>query len=200
MKQAEKPLLIGLTGSIASGKSLAAKWFADHGYYVISSDLIGHEFLSEPEIKEILVDRFGKDIMVSGEIDRKKLGEIIFSDPAERKFLNELLHPLILQRIQKLIDDSSRNVIIIEIPLLFEEKLNDHYDIILNISAEKEIRKKRLKERDELSSVEIENRIASQMTDEVKIAGADITVFNNGSIAELFDKLKEVEKELQKRK
>ena len=153
-----------------------------------------------PEIKKILVDRFGKDIIVSGDIDRKKLGKIIFSDTAERKFLNELIHPLILKRIQKLIDDSSRKIIIIEIPLLFEVKLNDHYDIIINISAEEEIRKRRLKERDNLSSVEIENRIASQMADEVKIAGADITVFNNGSIAELFDKLKELDKELKKTK
>jgi dephospho-CoA kinase len=198
MKPAERPLLIGLTGSIASGKSKAAEWFSEQGYLVLSSDRIGHELLQIPEIKERLISRYGSVIIESGKIDRKKLGRIIFSDPDEREYSNDLLHPEILKKVQEQVDSSEEDFIVIEIPLLFEKKLKDCFDVVLNITADMKVRKKRIRDRNSLSDSEIEDRVRSQMPDDQKIAEADLNIFNNGTITELSDELKKITEKLEK--
>jgi len=86
MKPADKQLLVALTGSIASGKSLAAAWFKANNYQVISTDQIGHDMLKKDQVKLILHNRYDDKVFVNEEIDRKKLGKIIFSDPSEENF------------------------------------------------------------------------------------------------------------------
>ncbi len=193
MKLAERPLLVALTGSIASGKSLVSEWFRKRKYQVISSDKIGHEVLQDSQVKEILRDRYGNRIINAGIIDRKQLGSIIFADPREKDFLNNLTHPLILERLQKIIDTSLEEIIIFEIPLLFENNLETCFDLIITVSASVELRRGRIIERDLLSSTEAELRIGSQMEDELKVQNADISIENNSSIEDLYRQLEKVD-------
>jgi dephospho-CoA kinase len=114
--------IIGLTGPIASGKTLAAKVFKEKGAKIIDADDIGHELLKNKEIEEKIIKAFGEDILKKGQVDRKVLGQIVFSDPLKLHKLNSLLHPLIIEKIKAEVEKSSRKIIVIDaaLPNLFE--------------------------------------------------------------------------------
>ncbi|MBW6516400.1 MAG: dephospho-CoA kinase [Candidatus Cloacimonetes bacterium] len=181
--------VIGISGSVGSGKSLAVEWFKKQGFITVSSDIVGHDLLLKEKVKERVVEVFGKEILLDGQIDRKKLGDIVFDDPEKLKILNSILHPLIIAQIQDLINSSSTEVIVFEVPLLFETGIEGMFDLIINISASHEVRLQRLVERDKLSAAEIEQRFRSQFSDETKRELADITVENNCRKECLFNQL-----------
>lgn len=192
MRQHNRPFLIGLTGGIASGKSLVCSYLEHKGYHVIYTDLLTHQVLEFDSVKNQLIAKFGKFILEENKISRLKLGEIVFKNKDKRLLLNSIVHPEIRKLIQKDIEYSEDEYLIIEIPLLFESKLEKAFDLTVNIYTNDNIRYERLRKRDKLTSVGVQDRLLSQMNNEEKIKRADINIANNGSIEQLKIKIDEV--------
>lgn len=184
-------LSAGLTGGIASGKSLAAKHFQKLGAYLIDADAISREVV-EPgrEGWERIVKNFGSDIVKeNGTIDRAKLGSIVFSDAEKRGKLNNLLHPLIIGKINKQLKQiavrKSFCIVVVEMPLLIECGLQKDFDKIVVVCTDRRIQKKRLMEKNGLKEKEAEERLDSQMDLNEKKKYADYIVENNRTKKEL---------------
>ena len=187
-------MIIGITGGIGCGKSLVLEILKEAGAGVVDSDKLGHEALCEPNVKKKLISSFGLDILGDNEaVDRKKLSSV-FADKKRLEKLNNILHPVIIKKIQEKIEILQRkfDIIALEIPLLYECNLEYLSDVVCVVYADLEIRKKRLSERG-LDNFEILERIKSQMPLEEKIAKADIVIMNNGTKkqlkTEIFEKI-----------
>ena len=200
MKQSNRPFLIAVTGGIASGKTLISKWFEEKGYKVVYADKIGHKFLDDEDIINRLTEKFGEDILEKAKINRKELGQIVFGSKEKLYFLNQLLHPKIRKEMQKIIDEyeelntSSKDlcqvpILIFEIPLLFENKLEKAFDLVLNISSEKSIQIRRIIKKKKISEKRAKQIIDSQMSDFEKQKLADVNIMNNTSLENLYEKL-----------
>lgn len=188
-------MIIGLTGSIASGKSTVANMLREKGYPIVDADVIAREVVEpgSPVLEEIQ-RAFGKDVLrEDGTLNREQLGSIIFHDESKRKQLNELIHPAIRQQMvsqkENYLSQGYRTVIM-DIPLLFESKLHGYVEKILVVSVTEEVQKQRLIARNELSEQEAAARIASQLDMRIKESGADAVIHNNGTV-------EETEKQLQ---
>lgn len=186
----KRPRLVAITGSIASGKSEVCKWLENQGYQVYYADIIAHECLQQDFVKKQLYYRFGKNIFAEdGQIDRAKLAKIVFNNPQKLKFLNSVIHPLVRQKMQKIIDQSDKNLLIFEIPLLFEAGLQSAFDLTVNISVNKQVQQKRLQARDDISPEQQKQRMESQMGNDEKNEKADLVIDNNGSCEQLYNEL-----------
>ena len=174
-------LVVGLTGGIGSGKSTVAELFARLGALVVDADQLARMAIERGTdgFAEVLL-RFGDDIILNGDIDRKKLAEIVFSDENARKELEAIIHP----RVQALFaeaaaDLSHEDILIYEIPLLVETGAAEKFDFIITVEAEIELRKERLLKKG-LYISQIEKRIASQATETARAAVADAIIRNDG--------------------
>lgn len=190
-------MVIGITGGIASGKSTISKILKEMGAYIIDADEIGREVVQKGEkAYNEIVRYFGDDILLdSGEINRKKLGNIVFSDPEELKVLNDITHPEIVERISEKVDDLKRNevrTIVIDAAILFEMGLNKHCDSIWFIQTDRETQLNRLMERDRFDSKNAQNRIKRQHENENNIAFADVIINNDKSLDEIKEEVKEI--------
>ncbi|NLY78570.1 MAG: dephospho-CoA kinase [Lysinibacillus sp.] len=182
-------MIIGLTGSIASGKSTVSNMLRDYGLPIVDADVVARVVV-EPgteTLKEI-VKAFGEEILTeTGELDRPKLGSIIFNDEEKRKLLNSIIHPAIRKEMLRQRDVHIANgaeTVIMDIPLLFESKLQHFVDKILVVTVSEEVQLERLMERNNLSEEEAKARIQSQLPLSVKEEGADAVINNNGTIEE----------------
>jgi len=196
--QNKRKRIIGLTGGTGSGKSTIAAIAKKHGAAVIDADMVarkvvepGHEALRE------IVDYFGKDILFeSGELNRKKLGDIVFSDREKLKQLNHITHKYIREEINKEIEilenKSEYNNIIIDAAVLIESNLHNICDEIWVVTANKEERLQRIMKRDHLSQESAWNRIRSQISDEELMKYADVVIENNGNLIEMDEKIKQL--------
>ena len=200
MKHLDRPFLIAITGGIASGKSVVSKWFEKQKFSVFYADKIGHDFFKEQYFINKIKDIFGLKIIINGSVNRAKLGEIVFDNAEKRKQLNELLHPQIRKRMQQIIDTSSQEILIFEIPLLFENGLQNAFDLTINISAQNEIRIKRIIERDGITKKATQKRISSQMTELDRQKLANINITNEKDINELYLRLKKLLPHIKKLK
>jgi len=178
--------IIGLTGGIATGKSLVAGILAKLGAIVLDLDKVGHQVIEpgQPAYEEI-IKHFGKGVLnEKGRINRKKLGKIVFSDPDKLKILNKITHPRIVERTTEILNnfkkEYSESVIVIEAALLIEMGMQDLVDELWVVVADRELRIKRLQERNGLDREEAMRRINYQMPDEDKIAFADKVIYNSG--------------------
>ncbi len=190
-------MVIGITGGIASGKSTISKILKEMGAYIIDADEIGREVVQKGEkAYNEIVRYFGDDILLdSGEINRKKLGNIVFSDPEELKVLNDITHPEIVERISEKVDDLKKNevrTIVIDAAILFEMGLNKHCDSIWLIQTDRETQLNRLMERDRFDSKNAQNRIKRQHENENNIAFADVIINNDKSLDEIKEEVKEI--------
>ncbi|WP_435621906.1 dephospho-CoA kinase [Anoxybacillus eryuanensis] len=182
-------LTIGLTGGIASGKSTVAAMFRDLHIPVIDADEIAHRVTSvDGEAYQPIIETFGRDILDSnGAIDRRKLGAIVFYDEQKRKQLNAIVHPLVrkhmLQQKEKYAKEGEKAVVL-DIPLLFESKLQHLVDRILVVYVDEQTQLHRLCERNGFSVEEAWARIKAQMPLEEKRKKADEIIDNNGTIEE----------------
>ncbi len=187
------PRVLGVTGGIASGKSLVTKMLGELGAATLSADEAAREVLAKGEPAHLeVVERFGERVVAAdGEIDRAALGEIIFRNVQDREALNAITHPRIVQRISERVqrfksETAGTNAIMaVEIPLLFECGLTDLVDETLVVAAEQETQLSRLTVRNGLSVKEAEARIASQMPIKHKTSLADHIIRNNGSVEQL---------------
>jgi dephospho-CoA kinase len=182
--------IVGLTGGIGAGKSTVSNMFAQLGALVIDADKLAREAI-EPGTSgfDEVVAAFGSEILESGEINRQKLGGIVFKDPAKRKQLEAIVHP----RVQQLLADrikalSPGDVLIYEIPLLVETGAADKFDYIITVEADIENRLDRLFERG-MDEDEAERRIAAQASQEQREAVADCVLINDGDRADLFSQV-----------
>ena len=176
---------IALTGSIATGKSTVANILKDEGFTVIDADMIAHEVLDEEY--RFIAKLFGNNIVKNAKVDRKKLGNIVFSDVQKRKVLEAYVHPKIYDKILKISQklDRQKKVYIVDIPLFFE---NERYAIKRSIVvyATKQQQLNRLIYRNGLSKEEALLRIDSQMDIEKKRDKASYVIDNSGNIEDLY--------------
>ena len=191
-------MIIGITGSIGSGKTTAANLFAKHGFEVINVDKIYHK-LSKPDklIYKKITAEFGNQILNKDKsINRDKLKKIVFNNSSKLKKLNSITHPLIVAEIKKLIKKIKRknnNVeIIIDAPLLIEANANDLADKIIVVKCDGKIQVLRLLEKKMYSKSEIKNILKSQMPLKEKLKYADFIVDNNGSLKYLESQVEEI--------
>jgi len=200
MKHPDRPFLVAITGGIASGKSLVSKWFEDQQFSVFYADKIGHALFKEQYFKAKIEDIIEKEVIINDSVDRTKLGEVIFNSAEKRKQLNELLHPDIRKRMQQIIDASSKEIIIFEIPLLFENGLQKAFDIVINIWTDEKTQLERLMKRTNMTRDKSLKRIYSQMLTSEKKKKADINIENSTSLKLLEDKLNNIQLIINKRK
>jgi dephospho-CoA kinase len=180
-------LVIGLTGGIASGKSTVSSMFKELNITVIDADIEARLAVKKGESAYFkIIAEFGKEILLeSEEIDRQKLGSIIFHHVEKRQLLNEIVHPDVRKRMKEQIEAAKQNkkkVVVLDIPLLFESKLTYMADKTILVYVDKETQLQRLMERNNLNVDEAEARIHSQMPLSEKIKLADAVIDNNGSI------------------
>jgi len=184
-------LIIGLTGGIATGKSTVSKTLQDLNITVIDADKIAHKVLIREDVKQKLVNKFSNSVLDSdGNINRKKLGQIVFDDKKKLRELEEITHPKILDIIKKKIDNyDKQELIVLDAPLLFETSLDEIVDETWVVYTGQETQIERLKSRDGLEREEALKRIKAQMPLAIKKEKADILIENEGSIQALKDKI-----------
>ncbi len=188
--------VLGLTGGIASGKSTVSDFFREQKIPVLDADEIAREVMQagEPAVEEIR-RVFGEEVMqADGEIDRKKLGEIVFESPSRRVALNEIVHGEIGRRLleqKEQLEKEGHKLIVLDIPLLYEAGFDDKVDEVMVVYVDKETQKERLLKRNpELSEREALNRIYSQMPLEDKTKKADIIIKNSGTVEQSIKQVK----------
>ncbi|WP_225744379.1 dephospho-CoA kinase [Marinilactibacillus sp. Marseille-P9653] len=188
--------VLGLTGGIASGKSTVSRLFLKHDVPVVDAD-VGARIIIEPgtEALKKVQNLFGEEILLeNGELNRKKLGELIFSDPLKRKQLNDCLsyyiREWILSEKDRLIT-SGHDLIVLDIPLLFESGYKKDVDEIMVVAVDKETQLARLMKRNELSQAEAIQRMESQMDLLEKVAQADYVIYNNGTLENTVNQVEE---------
>jgi dephospho-CoA kinase len=174
-------LVVGLTGGIGAGKSTVAQYFAELGALVIDADQLARMAIERGTdgFADVML-RFGDDVIANGDIDRKKLAEIVFSDPKARKDLEAIIHPRVQALFAEAVADlDSDDILIYEIPLLVETGAAAKFDYIITVESDLEIRKARLLKKG-LYISQIEKRIASQASPEAREAIADAVIRNDG--------------------
>jgi len=179
-----------LTGGIASGKSVVAGLLEEKGCFVHSADKAAHELMSpgRPAWKKI-VDRFGRDILRQDRtIDRARLGPAVFSDPSARRFLDRLLHPLVLaeqERILRRLERDGRvRIFVSEAALTVEAGYARHFDRVVVVHCSKSEQVRRLRERDRIGRAAALRKIGAQMPRKEKLRHADYAIDTSGSLAE----------------
>ena len=199
----KEPILIGLTGGIASGKSTVIQYIRYQGYPVIDADKLGHKVLEpgNPGYSKV-VEKFGKGILNNDKtVNRLVLGRIVFADPSLLKVLNEISHPIIaemvLKEFESIISEDSGGIVFLEAALLIEANWYNkcHHIWVITLDAAEATR--RLQKRDGLSESEARSRLESQLTAKERLAYADVVLHNNGSRKDLLSQTQRALEELQ---
>ncbi|MAU64690.1 MAG: dephospho-CoA kinase [Dehalococcoidia bacterium] len=190
-------ITVGLTGGIATGKSLVSQLLEEHGAFVINADLIAHELYNPGTMGfNSLISHFGDTILdLNGTIDRKKLASIVFTRKHEMDNLNTIMHPLIYDEIKKIMSDLSNKkypVVVVEAAVLIEAGWQDLFDQIWVVSSDMETVISRLNVRNGLSREESLKRINSQIHPKDRNKYADIVIENNGNTEILSSRIKEL--------
>jgi dephospho-CoA kinase len=181
--------LIGLTGGIATGKSTVAGMLALRGAFVVDADLLAREVVEpgEPALTEIAAE-FGPGVLdTAGHLDRAALGEVVFADPQRRRRLEAITHPRITALMQQRIAaglQSDAPLVVVDIPLLFENRRDSWMEGVLLVYADAETQRRRMVERDGFSDEEARRRIAAQMPVDEKRHMATWIIDNGGSVAD----------------
>lgn len=192
-------MIIGITGSIACGKSTVSNYLKSKGYIVIDADKIGHEALDDDYVKEKLILAFGNEILDDNKINRQKLGELVFGSSSNLNVLNSIIHPEIRKKIlQKIDKNNDKEFIFIDVALLFEAKFDDLVDKIIVVYVDKNTQLTRLMKRNSISEKEALSRIVSQMSPIEKAKLGDYTVNNNLDVINTYEQVDKVLSELKK--
>ncbi|KKO52877.1 dephospho-CoA kinase [Paenibacillus sp. DMB20] len=189
---------IGLTGGIATGKSTVSSMLVRKGALLVDADVIAREVMlpGHPVLAEVAA-HFGQDILqTDGQLDRKKLGEIVFNDPKERLALNGITHPAIRREIRRQMEayekSNPEQLVVVDIPLLYESELQSLFHKVMVVYVPRKTQLQRLMERDRLTEEQAKARLDSQMDIEQKKRMADYVIDNSGSMAETERQLDEL--------
>ncbi len=193
--------VVGLTGGIGSGKSTVARLLAELGAVVIDADKVGHEaFKPNTELWREVVATFGRQILTpDGDIDRKKLGEIVFNNSESLTRLNQIMHSRMYDMVKAQLDGYRRqgvDVVVLEAPLLIEANWTSLVDEVWVILVSEATVLRRLKGRSKLSEQESLARIRSQLSSEERLKHADVVIENDGDLNELKTKVEELWRKL----
>jgi dephospho-CoA kinase len=180
---------IAITGGVASGKTSVCRFFEELGAYVTNADAIVHELLTpDTDLGQQLIRQLGPEIIKNGQISRRIIAEKAFKDQGTLKKLEELLHPVVLKKIEELYVSACKEErftsFVVEIPLLFEIKAEKSYDVIIAVLANESEAKKRF-EQAGFHKTEYDLRMNRQLKPEQKAAKAHYTIHNNGSLEDL---------------
>jgi len=190
-------MVIGLTGSIGTGKSEAARRLEVLGASIISADQVGHEaYTPNTEAWEQVVAAFGDGILQDdGEIDRRKLGAVVFSDPGQLEKLNQIMHPRMARMVADKIEElrgQGVEVVVVEAALLFEAGWDSLVEEVWVTDSTEQVVIERLKQRNGMSEEEARKRIASQMGRTERLERSDYVIENSGDMATLGSTIKEL--------
>jgi dephospho-CoA kinase len=190
-------LRIGITGGLGSGKSMAARFFAERGARIFDADYEAKLILLRHEpIRQAVIDEWGEAIVNEvGEIDFIKLANCAFSKPERQRRLNEIIHPQVIQVAEQEMREASRegvHLFVLDVPLLFEAQMEQYLDYTIAVTAAEELRIQRALERGNLSEADIRKRMKLQMTDDERTAQADFVANNDGTLEELQHRLQEI--------
>jgi dephospho-CoA kinase len=190
VEPASRVPFIGLTGGMGAGKSEALGALSELGASTLSTDAVVHELLGSDEVRDALVERFGPDIAPGGVVDRGKVGERVFADPAEREWLEQQLWPRVGQRVLEWRDEASGSqAAVVEVPLLFESDMEAVFDHTLAVVASDEVREQRTADRGHSG---VDSRNERQLTQDEKAQRADFVIRNDGTREELKHSLSQV--------
>jgi dephospho-CoA kinase len=180
-----RPLLIGLTGNISTGKSTVARMLAELGAEVIDADRVAHEVMrAGTPVHAQIVETFGSKILgPDGEIDRERLGHVVFGDPELMAQLEAIVHPATLGAIRRRVAATSSDVVAIEAIKLIEAGMADTCDSVWVTACPAEQRVQRMMAGRDLSRAEAEQRVRAQSPQEKKIARADVLIDTSGTLA-----------------
>ncbi|MCH1926142.1 dephospho-CoA kinase [Shewanella sp. C32] len=180
-------VIIGLTGGIGSGKSTVANLFAEYGIAIVDADIIARDVVALGTAGlAAIVRHFGDAVLTStGELDRAQLRERIFQQPAEREWLNGLLHPLIRTEMLQQCNAATSPYVLMVVPLLFENNLDSLVDRSLVVDVSPSTQLARTTSRDNVSATQVQNIINSQIGREQRLARADDIIENQGDIEQL---------------
>lgn len=181
------PLVVGLTGGIASGKTTVANWFAAFGVPVIDADVLAHELVlsGRPAFREV-VAIFGEQMINDkGELDRAKMRALVFSHPEQRKQLETILHPRIRDEMRRRIRALAAPYCVLSVPLLLESGQQDLVDRILVIDVPPQLQTARVQQRDGTDRKTIDGILNAQANPAARRAAADDIIDNSGDLAEL---------------
>lgn len=183
---------VGITGSIACGKSTVSNYLIERGYKVIDADKIGHNILFDNKVKEQIKNYFGDEVFENTEIVRKKLGTIVFNNKEHLKKLNEITHPRIREIILEEFSKNKDYLIFLDAALLFEGNFTDVVDKVITVFITEENQLTRLMLRDNISEQEALKRIRSQMSIYEKRDLADYVIDNNNDREETYKQIDKI--------
>ena len=171
---------IGITGSIACGKSTVSDYLIAKGYTIIDADKLGHVALTSDDVKRKLAEKFGDEILENNEISREKLGKLVFGNDDNLKILNSIIHPNIKELILKLQEEhKDEDLVFLDIALLYEANFVDLVEKVIVVYADEEVQLERLMTRNSLTKEEALKRIESQMSSQEKASLGDFVINNS---------------------
>jgi dephospho-CoA kinase len=195
-------LVVGLTGGIASGKSTVSRSLQGAGIPVICADELAREAVKpgSPGLEEIR-RLFGDEVIdTDGNLDRKAVARVVFSDDSKRKALESIIHPRVSEekdRILSTLEGQGHSIVVVDVPLLYETDWQRQFDLVIVVYVPKALQEERLIKRDQISREEATSRIAAQMPIEKKKELADRIVDNTGDLAHTYVQVQRLVEELQ---
>ena len=189
---------IGITGGMGAGKSTVSRIFEESGLLVIDADMVSRDVLEEyPEVHDYIRKTFGDEYFLeNGDLDRRKFGRRIFPDERALAQYQEVIMPFIVAEIKErfdyIRDATDDEYAVVDAPLLFQVRDYDIYDVAVTVEMPRDIQIQRVMERDDLSTEEVEGRLARQMSQEEREELADYVILNDGSVEDLQKKAEAV--------
>lgn len=185
-------LRVGLTGGIGSGKSEVSRLLRELGAVVVDSDVLAREIVAAgtPGFAEVVAE-FGPEVVgPDGELDRARLGGIVFADPARRRALEGIVHPRVRQRADRIAAAAPPDAVVVnDVPLLVEAGLQGAYDVVVVVDVPPEAQRDRLVRLRGMAAADADRRIAAQATRSERLAVGDLVVDNSGNLDELRDQV-----------
>lgn len=175
---------VGITGNIGSGKSYVCKMFEKLGIPVFYSDDETKKLYLIPSVKELIVNRFGKEVYFEdGTLNRKLLSYHLFKNEEAMKFIESVLYPALNQHFDEWCEQQTSPYVLYESAILFEKNYGKYFDKIIFVSAPEDIRLQRVMKRDDCTEENVRSRMRLQMSEETKISKADFVIYNDGDKA-----------------
>ncbi len=186
MPSRAKKLVIGVTGGIGAGKSLACKYFEELGCKVFYADDAAKKlYVTNKALKNKLISEFGKDILEKNKISLNRLRELVFNNSKVQKRVNKIVHPFVFVQFAKFVKNSAAKIIIHEAALIFESGLNKKVDFVINISSNQKNRIERIRKRNNMTLSGIKYIMWMQLSEKERNERADFIVKNDGTQAQL---------------
>ena len=190
---------IGITGSIACGKSTVSDYLIAKGYTIIDADKLGHVALNSDDVKRKLAEKFGDEILENNEISREKLGKLVFGNDDNLKILNSIIHPKIKELILKLQEEhKDEDLVFLDIALLYEANFVDLVEKVAVVYVDEDVQLERLMTRNSLSKGEALKRIESQMSPQEKASLGDFVINNSYRKEDTFQQIDEILEKLKR--